>query len=345
MALLWIDGFEGYLTTGSLTAALIGRRYPSSSQPTQMSIQSGRIAGYSLQMAGNLSAMSINSPALTTDATLIIGVAVKPASFPLTDLAIISFYDVSTLGVNLRLSSGGELSIYRGTTLLATTTTLSLSNNAWYYIEMKVVCGASGSYEVRVDNTVVLTDASENTKAGTHDYHDRFILQTVTNITTTFDDMYVCDGSGGINDDFLGNCKVVAINPDNDSSVNWSTVYPALSDHYADVDDGATADDDTTYVEDATTGHRDLFTYAAVSGTLTSIYGLAVYNTCRVTDANSVDIKTVVSNNGSETVSTAQTISSTSYLTTNFICQLDPDTNGVWDIDTINDVEYGFEVG
>lgn len=160
---------------------------------------------------------------------------------------------------------------------------------------------------------------------------------------TTFDDYYICDGSGALNNTFLGPCRTLASNPNGDNSVNWSTVYPADGVHYTKEDDGATADDDTTYVEDATTGHRDLFDYAAVT-VLTSIHGVAINTTCKVTDVNAVDLKTVAVSGANEVTAT-QTISATDYTTVSHISETDPNTSAAWDVTALDAAQFGFEVG
>jgi hypothetical protein len=341
--LLWLDGFETYKTSGALTSTLLTRRYSFVDYATYYSITAGRIVGYALKGTWH-GFCYLTTPYLTTDDTLIVGLAYKSDSIP-GQSSLLILYDGSQVGVNLTITTAGEVEVYRNTTLLQATSGLGLVAGQWYYIEFKVKCNSStGTYEVRIDNTPVLSGTGVNTKAGTHDYHDRVSLRCPTD-ASYFDDMWICDSTGIYNNDFLGNCKVVAISPDGDDSVNWSTVYPALSSHYADLDDGATSDDDTTYVEDATTGHRDLFTYSSVPSTLTQVLGLAVYNTCRVTDANAAILKTVISSNGDEVVSDGDNISSTSYIITNYISEIDPDTSGPYDVDTINNVKFGIEVG
>ncbi len=340
--LIWIDGFEGLKTSGALTTALLARRYASSTQATNMSIVAGRVAGYALYVNAAGTGY-IQTPVLTTDATLVVGLAYKPTtSYPSSSTTLIALYDGATLGMNVKLTSGGALAVYLGASLIDTTPAFSLTLEQWVYIEFKVVCNASGSYELRVDNINRLSDSSLNTKAGANNYHDQ--IQIANPRYSYFDDFYICDGSGSLNNTFLGPCRTLASNPTNDSTVNWSTVYPALTDHYADVDDGAVADDDTTYVEDNTTGHRDIFDYADVT-ILTCILGVSINTTCKVTDVNAVDLKTVIKSSVNESVSSSDPISSTSYLTRSYISETDPDTSAAWDVANLNTATIGFEVG
>jgi hypothetical protein len=337
--LKWIEGFEDY-STGAVSYATMLRRYALvNTSDWYAQIVAGRVAGYAIRLyAGN---GWIQSGAITADATITVGFAFQPQT--LGNYVICDLYDGATRGMNLRLTAAGELAVYRGTTLLETTSGLGLSQLAWYYIEFQVVCNTStGSYEVRVNTVDVASDSGLDTKEGSNDYHDRFRITAAPD--SYFDDLYVCDGSGSLNNDFLGPCRVVQCLPTGDSSVNWSTVYPGSTDHYADVDDGAVSDDDTTYVEDDTTGHRDLFTYANTS-VLSTVFGVAINTTCRVTDVNSVDLKTVISSNGTVATSNAETISNTSYSIHSYISETDPETSNGWHLDDLSAALFGIEVG
>ncbi len=344
--LIWIDGFEGYKTAGYFSNdALLTRRYAAAGGAiTYVSINPGRVTGLSLGFGweGN---NWIQTPSLTTNATLLIGAAFKTTTtFSSYTTALFAFYDGALMGMNLRLTPAGELAVYYFTTLLKTSTGAGLVLNQWSYIEFKVVCNSTtGSYDVRVDGVSVLSDSGINTQIGSNVYYDSIRLNATTSYMS-LDDLYICDGSGGSHTNFLGPCRTLVSNPDGDNSVNWSTVYPALTDHYADVDDGTIADDDATYVEDNTTGHRDLFDYASIS-TLTDIFGVAIHTTCKVTDVIPVDIKTVIESNGDEEISAALTMSSTDYRTISYISETDPHTSLAWDVTNLNDAHFGFEVG
>ncbi len=337
--LLWIDGFEGYSTPGTIDNinTLLARRY-SVVGGTHIEVATGRVGGNAAYTPGTAS--DILTPILTTDPTLIAGGAFKFQSF--SNTALIEFYDGATLGMSVKLTAGGELAVYAGAVLLDTTTTLGLSASTWYYIELKVLCdGAAGTYEVRVDGHMVLSDTGLDTKEGADSYYNRV---KITLPACTLDDVYIADGTGALNNDLIGPCRSVMYSPDGDYSVNWATIFPANGDHYPKVDDGVIADDDTTYVEDNTTGNRDLFDYTSVT-VLTSILGIAINTTCRVTDVNSVDLKVVIESQGTTDVGAATTVSSTDYITLSEISETDPSNGVAWDIDYINAARFGFEVG
>jgi hypothetical protein len=283
---------------------------------------------------------------LTTDATLVAGSALKFSHLPPTDTVFCSFYDGSSQGINLRLTSTGELAIYLANTLLDTTSGLNISTGTWYYIELKVLCSDTvGAYEVRVDSYTQLSATGLHTQSGTNQYNNRVKLSNPHITYMWVDDYYICDGTGsGVTNDFLGQCRVSARDPRIDYVADFDEIYPATGDHYSHVDDGALADDDTTYVEDATTGHRDLFTYWPAT-VYTNIIGVAINTTCKITDLESKILKTLISSNGVEVELDSSTIMDTEYATVSTISEIDPNTTGMWDIDAFNDAYIGFEIG
>lgn len=340
--LLWIDGFEGYYTTGTTTIdSLLSRRYTSGVSGGVIKSQDGRWGGQCIRMTGDDN--YVFTPILTTDATLIVGVAYKHTYATATKL--IMLYDGATRGMSLGIDASGELLVYSDATPVAATSGLGLGLNTWYYLEFKVTCnGTTGSYSARLNGSVQLSATGVDTKLGTHDYHDKVKLGAYSYTGYTyFDDFYICDGSGSLNTDLLGQCRVAVTNPDGENSTNWSTIYPANGAHRTSIDDGTISDDDTTYVEDDTTGHLDLFDYASLS-TLGTIYGVSVNTNCRVTDANSIDIKTVFESAG-DTVTATDTISSSTYVTISNICETDPNTSNLWLEADLNAAHFGFEVG
>ncbi len=341
MSLLWIEGFEGFGTSTGNTpspAGVVGRKYPAIAQESNFDIEDGRISGYSLEL--DVASGYIGSPALTTDDTFIIGLAVKFKQF--TDTSpFIRLYDEATQGIGLFVTANGELTIKRTSTVLETTVGLGLSIDTWYYIEMKIVCSDTGHYTVRVGEAVVLDDDGD-TKAGVHNYHDRFRLNNISSsaYSPTFDDLYVCDSTGTINNDFLGNMKVVSILPD---GVGTNADFtPSAGANFTCVDEEI-INDDTDYVESGTSGHKDTHSYADLSSVI-GIKGLQINTTCRETDASAFSIITVVRSDGTDYGDTPQVIGTTNYVTKTDIHETDPATTDPWLYTAINAAEFGYEV-
>jgi len=134
MALLWIEGFEGIgTTTGSAPSPtnVLARKYSVIANESSMRVQTGRLAGYCLNLTG--AGQWVQPATLTTNATMVLGAAFKFTSVNAL-VGFLNFYDGATQGMNLYMAGGGEISVRRGTTVLATTSGLGLTVGAWYYI-------------------------------------------------------------------------------------------------------------------------------------------------------------------------------------------------------------------
>ena len=342
MALLVVEGFEGFgATTGAAPqpAGALARQYTVANE-AGMDIETGRLSGYSCEFGSTTCSMKTET--LTTDDTLIVGFAVKVSV--LDNPTFLKFYDGVTVGIQLIGTPTGQLSIYLGGGLLGTSGVVMAVGN-WYYVEVKVKCNnATGTYEVRVGGANILSDSGVDTRLGAHDYHDSMFFGMSFGLgTVAYDDIYICDSTGAQNNTFLGNSRIVAIAPDGDDSAGWNTASGA-SDHYLDVDENP-ADDDTSYVEDNTTGHKDLYDYAAMPGSLGNIRGLVVKTTCRETDASNFDIIMPIKSNITETDDAPQAIGTTSYVTKIRISELDPDTSAAWLEAGVNAAKFGVKTG
>jgi len=344
MALLWVEGFEGMGTSVGghpLPTGVLGRKYGTVNYQDYMWIVAGRIGGYAIDFSAIWAALY--TPNLTTNPTMVVGFAYY--STAAYEAKIMGLYDGATLAVNLQRANNGELAIYRGTTLLGTTSGLGLLTSTWYYIELKVTCNATtGSYELRVGGVTRLSASGVNTKAGSNDYHTKVGFIGPSSGVMYLDDIYILDGSGSANNNFLGNRKVVALFPNGDVGGYQDFACSSGSDHYALVDENP-VNDDTDYVEDGTTGHKDLWDYPSLSGIGSNIAGLQVNSTVRQTDATSMTLNTLVKSNTTEDAGTGETIGSTSYKVLRRISETDPATAAAWTVSGVNAAQFGVKVG
>jgi hypothetical protein len=344
MALLWIEGFEGFGTSvgdAPSPAGIVGRKYAVNAE-SSMDVETGRLSGYCLEF-NSIAACSIVGPTLpTTDATLIVGFAVKFATTS-NVCYLMNMYDgAGATGINLRLQpSTGELYIYRSSTQLDVTSGLGLLVGHWYYIELKVVCNnTTGSYEVRVDGINVLSDTGVDTQVGAVAYHNKFGMISTTGLNPQYDDLYCLDGSGAVNNDFLGNMRVIAIRPDADNVQAWTRSGGA--ENYDLVNEDI-CDDDTGYVESSVSTTKDLYDYAAVTDLGDSVKGIQINTVCRETDANSFSLVTVSKLGATESNSAAASIGTTDYVTKTRVMETDA-TGNAWTIANIDASQFGIKV-
>lgn len=343
MALLWMDGFEGYGDTDDQPVqTALARRYTVVS--THDVQDDGRFGGWSLQP--DTASGTFITPSLTTDDTLIVCFALKyPFTIDNIGSWFLDLWSSGTVGMRVGADADGALRVYLGGAELQRSVPSIINPRRWHWLEFKVVCdNTTGSYELKVDGVSILSASGVDTQSNLA-YYDQVMLSGVdisSAETPRFDDFFVMDSTGGVYDDFIGQRRIDVIIPDDDTAtVDWTT--SSGSNHWELVDD-LDPDDDTTYVEDTVSTNQDIWTYSALSD-IDSIDALCLVTDVRVTDANTYDLTTIVKSGGTEYTANAGTISSTSYAMPERLMTVDPDTSSAWTQSGVNGVEMGVEVG
>ena len=335
MSLVWMDGFEGYGNTSTNPGEYLARRY-AVSDTTYFSIVAGRVGGYAVKSVSG--GYYLQTPALTTNSTLIASFGYQ-TDYALNNYGIVAFYDGTTQGITLNLTSTGDIQVVCGATVLATTSALGIEINVWYFIEFKCVCGSSGSFELRVNGTTVASGSGVNTQTGSDAYYDRVRFFGGPYANPCTDDFYVLDGSGTSNNNFLGNNKIVAILPSADAGPNaWTATGTP---HAAQVNENP-PDDDATYVQDSVSGDKELWDYASLSG-IGTVQGIQISTDARLTDIGSIGLKTLAKSAGTESDDAGQAVTSTTYSTFMRIMATDPSGNP-WTQTTLNAAQFGVGV-
>ena len=338
MALLWLDGFDMYgNTTGSAPApsAITGRKWATSSFASSGDIETGR-TGFSFE-SGSTS-FYMTTPNLTTNDTLIVGAAIKAQDT--VDLQngqiqrLFTFRENTTDSLVLYMN-GNNLGVYRGTTLLELSNRFNIDSNKWYYIEMKGKCdNSAGTYEVRVNGTTILSGSSLDTQAGSLGYYNNL---EIFDSNFVYDDMYICDGSGSDNNDFLGITRVHTVRPNAAGDTNNFD-----SGAYTDIDEDE-VDDDTTYAATVSSGTRLVANYDATLN-FDTVAGVMVNNVASSNDAQNIAVVTIsgTTTNVSSNIA-IDTGGNSTYETLTYVSEQNPDTSSAWTSGTINSAQFGVE--
>jgi hypothetical protein len=343
MALLWIDSFDNYGTsTGNAPSptGIIGRKYVTS-QESILTIDSGQTIGYSLKL--NTGTARLQTPVFnTTNKTLFVGFNFKLSGVSSNDVLFLftnqSLVQTSFQGVNVRNRTGGELAIYRTGTQIGVTSGLGLTANTWHYLETKCYCDNSGAFELKLDGASILT-GNADTQEGSVAYYNYITFLSPGVVDMHMDDLYICDGAGSINNDFLGKRKVVTLRPNGDDTTNWS--ISSGGNHYGGLDEEI-EDDDTSYIETGTSNHKDLFNYENTSET--TILGAMLTTDAKLTSTQGYALKHVVNSNGNELISSNQYVGE-GYNSLSEIFEQDHDASANWTQSTINSAKFGVQVG
>lgn len=358
MALLWVEGFEKFGTAGSSVSPatnefwnIIAQKY-GGTYADRYSVQTGRGgSGKCLRSLGT--AEYLVTPDLNpTGDTLITGFAVKFRDFD-NDNWIVDFRhptgDGATVGYNqltlkTNTSSGNNISVYRGGTLLASSSGLALEVDTWYYMEMKIKCNETiGTANVSVDGIPVISFSGDTQHRSISDRYSRVMFHCDKTEHMFYDDWYVCDGSGSKNNDFLGDCVVATIDVTSDVSGNWTPSTGA--DMYAVIDEATQGAD---YISDETSGNQALFETSNLTGNAAVGTVRGVMITCESQQFdNSKKYAKLITQNGSggsiqDTGNFAPGNEVNPFANTH-VMELNPDGDD-WSTSFVNDLRIGVEV-
>lgn len=343
MVCRFIDGFDYYSTSD------IVRKW--TSKTTSVVIDTGvKRTG-----SGSLKIPSSNNVALTLDnqASWVMGFALRLASLGTSSKRwFIQFIDDSTVQCSLTLNSNGTLEIVRGTSTAVTdgVSSLSLSTDTWYYVEVKVTIADSigaGTCVVKVNGATWITVATgQDLKSTANATANKIgiVLSTFSPSTSYYDDLYIFDGTGSENNDFAGDVSVVTQLPNANGSTNDFLGSDADSvDNYLHVDETDT-DDDTSFVGSSTNNQIDLYEVDDLAVTPSAIHAVQINNVVKKDEAGSRAMRSVVRPVTTNLFGSVQSPSNGSYSNEITIYDLNPELSVAWTESTFNATEFGIEV-
>jgi hypothetical protein len=266
---MWLfgDSFDHY------TTAQVSRKWNNPGTETVIGA-TGRNGTNGVTPLNSALTKVLDNPA-PASAVVVAGVAMR--CFGSCNGAIVSIAQTGTVHFTLGVNPDYTLYVKRGTssgTLLGASIR-ALNQGVWFYIEVKVTIDAAvGTVEVRVNGEPwigPLTD--QNTRGAASTDWNNFLLGSTNGAQTVnayFDDLYVLDGSdsgivGNPLNDFLGDTRGEALLPSgNGANSDWNGSDGNQVDNYALVADNP-ADDETSYVQSQTVGHKDTYAFPAIA--------------------------------------------------------------------------------
>ena len=328
MSLEFIDGFDHYNTQ-----PMLQRKWDNTSVCD--AFPAGRFGGLAVQEFGESVGAQIT---LSSVNGRVIGFAFQVDA--INNNVICQLLDAGTAQVDLRLTSSGFFQVTRNGTILQTSAT-TYAVNTWYYIEFKVTIDpTNGVYQVRVGGTTIISGIGNTQNSANTTFNQ--IRICCTNNRGNFDDLYILSIVGAINNNFLGECRVFTTLPNSDGTTTQWTPSTGVN-HWANIDDSPSPNDDTDYNSSATVGQVDLVKFPAISPT-GSIIGVQTVITARKDD---VGVRTlcdqcvsgVTTNSGSVTM----TLNST-YGMSKQIRETDPNTSAAWTLAALNAANFGYKL-
>jgi hypothetical protein len=255
--------------------------------------------------------------------------------------------------MNLDLHADRTLGVRTGNVTYGSSSAV-INPGTWYYIEVKNQLSLVGSNivvttNVKLNGLTVLSPSAKDTgivaanttngneRANRHDFSSSGVLNG-----SIIDDIYIVDGTGGINNDFLGDVKIGVIFPASDTAtVQFATIVPgAPTTHFDKVNENP-ADYDTSYIADATVGHRDEFNWQQISsftGTIPFVH-YSIY--ARKDDENYRSFFPTI---GGGQHGAAAFYVNDSYLYYRTVYDTNLDVGGAWTVANFNAETFGVQV-
>jgi hypothetical protein len=251
----------------------------------------GIVAGREGQGLGLNGAAYLSKQFSNNLSTVIVGFAIVPV---LGQGAFFSFVD-SEYGVaqgSFGMLGNGAIAYFSWNgTILAQSAGGVMQGGLWQYVECMVTFADLGSITLSVNGESVATVSGVQTNGGSgNSYISAVQIVSQVGFPTSFDDFYVCDNTGTVNNTFLGDIKILVAAPNGEGRVNQFAVVGGTGPNYTAVNEIPPAspapDDDTSYVYSSTPGQIDAYALSSV-GLIPYLLGVQIVASCRKDDASS----------------------------------------------------------
>jgi hypothetical protein len=336
---LMTEGFDMYNGTG----ANIGMQAKWTAS-ANWSTAGGRFGGQSMLMGiptggGAFSAHSwayrVFDPAGTTT-NLSCGIAINILTVDGTDWLLQVNNSSNAALFSVGFSSVGQLIAYSGafgSTLCSSAAGL-LASNTWAYLEVEAVLSATvGSINLYLNGALVASATNVNTLAAAG---GGSALQLYGRLNGTpniwYDDVYVTDTATR-----LGERRIETLRPNSDNAQTWTR--SAGSSNYGLVNE-TLVDGDTSYVETASTGVRDLYGLTSLSSMPSEIDAVTIVSFAEKTDATTRQLYNSVKSGPTTSDGSGANLAA-SYGRYDRILTTDPNTSAAWTPSGVNNLLIG----
>jgi hypothetical protein len=265
---------------------------------------------------------------------------------------IVALLDSGSVQIELDHDTVGTLTLYRGTTLLATSSAAAFSFSTYHYVEIAYTPGAAsnGSVTVKLDGSVIFALTAVTTQQTGNASWNQILLGgagTVVNQSNTvdfrYDDLAICSNAGTVNNTNLGDVRIIGQVPNAAGTLTNLTKVGASATNWQSVGQIPT-DGDTTYVASGTVGTTDTYKYASLPSNTSSVLAVIGRPVARKDDAGARTITSHVRSNGTEADAPTTSALATSYAYLSQIMELNPTTGAAWSVTDANAMEIGPKV-
>jgi hypothetical protein len=332
MTLLFIDGFDAQDAVGKWTSTLFNA-------PTYGT--TGRYgSGKAIQLNGGSGELRKD---FTASGTVVIGFAYRASSLLLNDVICRLQFGNNTI-FQLQQRGTGALRLLNASSASLLGDSAALVSGTWYWIEIKFKSDpTTGIAEVRVNGAVPsghtpITSGNTNASAGNA---DRLVLNPSNVSNYQFDDLYILNGLGSLNNDFRGECVVQTKVPNGAGSSTQFTPTGAPN-NWENVNELPVSA--TDYNSSSTVGHRDLYAMEDLAAGTGVVYGVQESIVAAKSGVTDAAIKTALKSGATTATGTSRALTTTPTLYTEAPRETDPNTSAAWSAAAVNAIEFGAEV-
>lgn len=320
--MLFMDGFDHYPT------ADIGYKWDAASGATietgapRTGVAHARISGGAEYIQKQLAA---------NQTTVVVGFALRIAGATSHGGFWLAIVDSEQCRVTI--NSNRTVSVKRNTTVLGTSTT-PIPLNTWVYLEFKIVIhDSTGTFDVYMNGTNILTGTGADTKLSTTAGCDSVKLFGVTE-NMDFDDLYIDTVT------VHGDSRIDTVVPS--GAGNYAQWTPSAGSNYQNVDE-TDPDDDTTYNATDVLNEIDSFAFTDISTYSSTIRAVALNLTARKDDAGTRKITPLTRVSATDYLGTEAPLYD-SYQMIQNCWDDDPNAAGDWTETTVNGAEFGVKL-
>lgn len=364
MSLLFFDGFETYGLGEDLLTDIDVYDFAQEGTGTLMTIEtSDRITDgqlIQLNMSPTPSPVDLATAygpqlplaRLSSQDDWVFGIALRIPGGGLSATQYIPVFELNDSDnkhmISLRLRGNGDLrldllNIPFGTVNVATAVGAVTDVTVWNYLEFKVkLHGSAGSYDVRLNEASVMSGSGAKTSNSGATRPSQLRLGHSSSGPTWWDDLYILDDQGSVNNDFLGDVFVQGPRP---NGVGDSSQFDpsAAVDNFTLVNEDA-ADGDASYVESNTATERDLYQYEdLVDASGATIFGVIAKPVLRKSDGGSRTYKLLAKHGVAEDESPTRH-PATDYVRQAYVFETNPTTGSLWTETEYNAAQFGLEI-
>lgn len=210
----------------------------------------------------------------------------------------------------------------------------------WSYIEIGYLTHPTAGRCILRLNGATVSDFTGNTRAsGTLNAISSITYQGPDTTDRSFDDIYIVDGEGSPNN-FLGDCKVVALYPNGNGNSSQGTGSDGDStDNYLLVDEPLPS---TTDYVDLSIGEKDTYAYSNHGLSTGIVGGVQLRSVLSKTDVGAVRTRSVARLGGTEAYGSDfyPPFGSYVYIQTTWTTR---PTGGAWTLADLDNAEFGLE--